>query len=95
MIFKITGGPYHGKHLRVDSAYHVCCGTLEVSAGLISIYKRWQNKLAGCPQHRRQGGGDRAIRGLVCQLHCKISGQIELCIDNKLFLELSPFFIPA
>jgi hypothetical protein len=37
MIFNITGGPYHGKRLRVDSAYHVCCGTLEVSVGFFSV----------------------------------------------------------
>jgi hypothetical protein len=29
--------------LRVECSYHVCCGILEVSAGLFYIYKRWQN----------------------------------------------------
>ena len=69
MIFDISGGEYDGAHLRIDSAYHPCCGTLEVNAGLLRIYKRWRNKLDGCARHRRDGGGDRDIRELIWNLY--------------------------
>lgn len=65
MIFDIKGGDYDGKTLHITSAYHPCCGTLEVNASLASVYKRWRNKLDGCPQHRREAEGDRAIRDMV------------------------------
>jgi hypothetical protein len=65
MIFEIKGGEYDGERLKIDSSYHPCCGTLEVNAGLMKVYKRWQSKLDGCEQHRRDGAGDRKIRDLV------------------------------
>ena len=72
MIFKITGGEYDGERIRVDSSYHVCCGTLEVQASLFGIYKRWQNKMDGCQQHRREGGGERGMRDIVWDLYTLI-----------------------
>ena len=51
MIFNITGGEYDGERLRIDSSYHVCCGTLEIQASLFGMYKRWQNKMDGCRQN--------------------------------------------
>jgi len=65
MIFEISGGIYEGARLKIESAYHPCCGTLEVNASLFGIYKRRGNKLNGCPQHQRDGGGDRGIRDFV------------------------------
>ena len=65
MIFDISGGVYHGDRLRIESAYHPCCGTLEVNVSLFGIYKRWSNKLDGCPQHQRDGGGDRELKNFV------------------------------
>ena len=65
MMFKIEGGQYDGERLKVSSHYHPCCGTLEVNANLLMVYKRWRNKLDGCAQHRREGGGDAVIRDLV------------------------------
>jgi hypothetical protein len=47
-----------GKHLKHG-------GTLEVNAELVKVYKRWRNKLDGCEQHRRDGGGDDEIRDYV------------------------------
>ena len=72
MIFEITGGLYHGHRIRIDSSYHPCCGTLEISASLFNIYKHWHNKLDGCRQHTREGGGDKELRRLVMQLHCLV-----------------------
>jgi len=74
MIFDISGGPYDGDRLKIGSAYHPCCGTLEVNASLFGIYKRWRNKLDGCPQHHRDGGGDGDIRDFVYSIH--------LCINS-------------
>jgi len=65
MIFDISGGVYDGQRLRIESAYHPCCGTLEVNASLFGIYKRWRNKLDGCLQHQRDGGGDRDCPGCL------------------------------
>lgn len=45
MIFDISGGAYDGERLRIESAYHPCCGTLEVNASLFGVYKRYRNKL--------------------------------------------------
>ena len=39
MIFDISGGIYDGDRLKIESAYHPCCGTLEVNASLFGIYK--------------------------------------------------------
>lgn len=72
MIFDISGGIYNGHHLKIDSAYHPCCGTLEVSAGLMKVYKRWRNKLDGCEQHRRDGGGDTLIKKILCEIESLI-----------------------
>ena len=65
MIFSIKGGTYNRDRLRIDSAYHPCCGTLEVNAGLMKQYKRWRNKLDGCEQHRRDESGEKKIRDIV------------------------------
>jgi len=65
MIFEIKGGDFDGERVRIDSSYHVCCGTLEVNAGLLKVYKRWWNKLDGCKQHQREQGGDRRLRDIV------------------------------
>jgi len=65
MIFDISGGVYIGDRLRIESAYHPCCGTLEIIASLMKKFKRWSNKLDGCTQHCREEGGDRVIRDLV------------------------------
>lgn len=65
MILDIHGGPYDGERLKIESAYHPCCGTLEVNATLFSIYKRWLNKLDGCSHHQREGGGDKSIRNII------------------------------
>ena len=65
MIFDISGGVYHGDRLRIESSYHPCCGTLEINANLMNTYKRWQNKLDGCKQHRRSGEGDRRLREYI------------------------------
>jgi len=35
MIFDISGGIYDGDRLRIDSSYHLCCGTLEINANMI------------------------------------------------------------
>ncbi|MHA1747241.1 MAG: hypothetical protein ACTSYF_01185 [Promethearchaeota archaeon] len=51
--------------MRIESAYHPCCGTLEVNANLMNKYKRWHNMLDGCKQHRRDRGGDRIIRDIL------------------------------
>ena len=78
MIFDISGGIYDGDRLKIQSAYHPCCGTLEVNASLFGVYKRWRNKLDGCPQHRRDGGGDRDIRDMVWGLELlEISEQVD------------------
>ena len=50
MILDFKGGDYDGETLHITSPYHPCCGTLEVIASLASVYKRWRNKLDGCPQ---------------------------------------------
>jgi len=63
MIFDISGGVYDGHRLKIDSAYHPCCGTLEVNGEFIGIYKRWTNKLDGCFQHKRDG--DKSIRKII------------------------------
>ena len=68
MIFTIEGGKYDGERLKISSHYHPCCGTLEVNANLMTVYKRWRNKLDGCSQHRREGGGDAAIREIIWNL---------------------------
>ncbi|MBN2396226.1 MAG: hypothetical protein JXC36_07180, partial [Candidatus Atribacteria bacterium] len=68
MIFEIKGGEYDGERLKIDSSYHPCCGTLEVNAGLMKVYKRWQNKLDGCKQHQREGGCDLILKRLLCNL---------------------------
>ena len=68
MIFTISGGDYDDDRLKIESHYHPCCGTLEVNANLMSIYKRWRNKLDGCNQHRRDENGDPNIRKLVWQI---------------------------
>ncbi len=68
MIFKVLDGPYTGERLFINSFYHPCCGTLEVRASFFSVYKRWHNKLDGCPQHRCEAEGDRVIRDLVRSL---------------------------
>jgi len=68
MIFEISGGIYDGNRLKIESAYHPCCGTLEVNASLFGIYKRWRNKLDCCAQHHRDGGGDKSIRDIVWSL---------------------------
>jgi len=65
MIFDISGGLYDGERLRIESAYHPCCGTLEVNASLFGVYKRWNNKLDGCPRHQRDRGGDKSIRNII------------------------------
>ena len=51
MIFDIKGGDFDGEWLRIETAYHPCCETLEVNASLSGVYKRWINKLDGGPQH--------------------------------------------
>lgn len=68
MIFDIHGGPYDGERLKIESAYHPCCGTLEVNVGLMKIYKRWQNKMAGCSQHHREGEGNIDLRNFLWNL---------------------------
>ena len=68
MMFKIEGGQCDGERLKVSSHYHPCCGTLEVNANLMTVYKRWRNKLDGCVQHRREGGGDVVIREIIWNL---------------------------
>jgi hypothetical protein len=68
MMFKIEGGEYDGERLKISSHYHPCCGTLEVNANLMTVYKRWRNKLDGCAQHRREGGGDIYLRKIVWNL---------------------------
>jgi len=68
MIFDISGGIFDGERLKIESAYHPCCGALEVNASLFDIYKRWSNKLDGCSQHQREGRGDRDIKDLVWNL---------------------------
>jgi hypothetical protein len=68
MIFEIHCGPYDGERLKIESAYHPCCGTLEVNASLFGVYKRWRNKMGGCQQQRRDGGGDIVIRNIVWNL---------------------------
>jgi len=73
MMFKIEGGQYDGERLKVSSHYHPCCGTLEVNANLMTVYKRWRNKLDGCSQHRREGGGDGVIRDLVWELYNNVN----------------------
>jgi len=65
MIFDISGGIYDGERLKIESAYHPCCGTLEVNASLFGVYKRWNNKLDGCPSHQRDRGGDKSIRNII------------------------------
>ncbi len=65
MIFEIIGGDFLGDRLRVDSAFHPCCGTLEINASLFGVYKRWHNKLDGCKQHQRVDDGERRLRGLI------------------------------
>jgi len=65
MIFDLKGGDFDGERLRVESAYHPCCGTLEVNASLFDIYNRWSNKLDGCAQHQRDGGGEKSIRNII------------------------------
>jgi len=73
MIFDISGGIYDGERLKIESAYHPCCGTLVVNASLFGIYKRWRNKLAGCTQHQRDGGGDREIRDFIWSINSLIT----------------------
>jgi hypothetical protein len=68
MIFDISGGVYNGNHLKIESAYHPCCGTLEVNAGLMKVYKRWRNKLDGCKQHRRDGRGHTLLKKMICEI---------------------------
>jgi hypothetical protein len=68
MIFKIVGGEHDGERLKVESSYHICCGTLEILATLFSDYKRWQNKMDGCPQHRREADGEKWIRDIIWDL---------------------------
>ena len=68
MIFEINGGEYDGECLKIDSSYHPCCGTLEVNAGLMKVYKRWRNKLDGCEQHQREGGCDLILKRLLCNI---------------------------
>ena len=75
MIFDIKGGPYDGERLRVESAYHPCCGTLDVRASLMKVYKRWQNKLDGCQQHRREREGDRELRRFVWEISLLVEAQ--------------------
>jgi len=72
MIFEIKGGEYNGERLKIDSSYHPCCGTLEVNAGLMKEYKRWQNRLDGCKQHRRDGAGDTLIKKMLCEIELLI-----------------------
>jgi len=62
MVFMIAGSEFDEDRLRVESSYHICCGTLEINASFISVYKRWNNKLDGCKRHRRDEGGDIKIR---------------------------------
>ena len=69
MIFLIKGGDFDGERIRVDSHYHPCCGTLEINANLMSVYKRWRNKLDGCKQHQRNDSGERDIRDIVWNIH--------------------------
>jgi len=59
MIFDNLGGKYDGERIKIESGYHPCCGTLEVNASIFGVYKRWNNKLDGCAQHQRDGGGIR------------------------------------
>ena len=68
MILKIIGGENDSERLKVESSYLICCGTLEVLATLFSDYKRWRNKIDGCPQHLREGGGEKWIRDFVWAL---------------------------
>ncbi|MEA3327039.1 MAG: hypothetical protein U9R53_06985 [Chloroflexota bacterium] len=68
MIFYISGGVYHGDRLRIESSYHLCCGTLEINTNLMNTYKRWHNKLYGCRQHRREGGGYLELQNLIWNL---------------------------
>jgi len=68
MIFEIHGGLYDGERLKIESAFHPCCGTLEVNASLMRIYKRWENNLDGCRKHTRDGGGDNVLKNLVFNL---------------------------
>jgi len=65
MIFDVNAGIFDSDRLRIESSYHLCCGTLEINANLMNKYKRWKNRLDGCKQHRRDGGGDRTIRDIV------------------------------
>ena len=73
LIFESTGGEFDGERLQVDSSYHVCCGTLEINAGLIAVYKRWRNKQDGCERHRRDGGGDQKIRVLIWDRYSQVN----------------------
>ena len=82
IFFDIKGGDFDGERLKIESAHHPCCGTLEVNAGLLRIYKRWRNKLDGCTQHRRDGGGDRTIRDFVWEI------DLDYCHDQDKFLLL-------
>lgn len=72
MIFEIKGGEFEGERLRIDSSYHPCCGTLEVNAELMKVYKRWRNKLDGCEQHRRDGGENSLIKKMLCEIESLI-----------------------
>jgi len=65
MIFKLSGGLYDADRFIIETAYHPCCGTLEVNASLFGVHKRWNNKLDGCPRHQRDGGGDCDIRDFM------------------------------
>ena len=69
MILKIEGDQFDGERIRVKSSYHPCCGTLDVTAGLMGIYMLWRNKLDGCEQHRREGMGERLIGRLINMLN--------------------------
>ena len=83
MIFDIKGGPYDGERLRVESAYHPCCGTLDVRASLMKVYKRWQNKLDGCKQHRREREGDRELRRFVWEISLLVEAQSDPSTKSK------------
>jgi len=51
----MSGGIYDRNRLKIGNVYHPCCGTLEENESVFKIYKRWSNKLDGCPQHQRDG----------------------------------------
>ena len=65
MIFDIEGGEFDGDRLRIESAFHPCCGTLGFSVSTMSVYRKWWNKLDGCEQHQRDASGDDDLKRLV------------------------------